>query len=77
MSGRPTVSQLRQQGRMAERADVIGQIDAIIAGARAIAARQAGAGVDPGIDLSLYIGRLEALKGTIMAGCHVGLGVPG
>lgn len=64
---------LRRQGRLAERADVIEQIRASMAGAQAIAAKHQSAGVSDDVDIVLYIDRLDALCGTIEAGCHEGL----
>lgn len=62
---------------MAERADVMAQIRASIAGAQAIAARHQKAGVAEDLDLTLYMNRLDALCGTIAAGCHEGIGAGG
>lgn len=61
-------------GRRLERADVIGQLRQSIAGPRAIAERSGEVGVDEGVDIALYIARLEALISTIESGCHEGLG---
>ena len=77
MSARPSWAQLRREGRMAERADVIAQLAQSIAGAQAYAARHAEAGVEAGIDITVFVCRLEALKGTIESGCHEGLGHEG
>lgn len=71
---RPTHSQLVARGRGFERADVIGQLRQSIAGAREIEAKHRGSGTEPGIDTTLYVARLEALIGTLQAGCHEGLG---
>lgn len=71
---RPTHAALVAQGRSLERADVLAQLRQSVDGARAIKARGDRAGVDDGIDIDLYIARLEALIGTIETGCHVGLG---
>lgn len=73
MSRNVARAELRRQGRMAEQADVIEQLRLSIAGAQGIAARHEKAGVDEDIDTMLYINRLDALIGTIEAGCHEGL----
>lgn len=71
---RPSHAELRAQGRAAERADVLAEIARSIAGVQRISKRNAEAGVDPGLDLTVYLARLRALQGTIEAGCHVGAG---
>lgn len=73
MRPRSTTAAAVAAGRAAERADVLAQFDQNISAVMAIAERHKGAGVEPGIDLTVLALRLEALKGTIQAGCHEGL----
>ena len=73
-AARPTRAQLRREGRLAERRDVIEQMRACMAGAQAIAAKHARAGVAEDIDITLYVARIDALIGTLESGCHEGLG---
>ena len=73
MSARPTYDALHREGRLAERRDVIEQLRTCMAGAQAIAAKHASAGVAEDIDITLYISRLDAIIGTLESGCHEGL----
>lgn len=73
MSGGKTHAALIAQGRTLERADVIAQLRQSRTGAQAISTNHQAADVGEDIDIALYVARVDALIGTLEAGCHVGI----